>query len=173
MSGEIEKQRKLPTPEEMQDEELWLLDRQSEHTNAMDKLGITKKVKARLSEFDAGKLTDLSRPSLSLSRKREEEGSVTEVISARFATAGLSTSGHNTTGYVYVPIVEVTDDAMSIESEFTLLEAEAVIDMTAGLKEAKNLGVLPHLSYDLANIHNPLTAITLAPRQEHPPQSDQ
>ncbi len=40
-----------------------------------------------------------------------------------------------------------------------------MIDMAAGLKQARDLGVLPHLSHDLANIHNPLTAITAAPPQ--------
>lgn len=54
---------------------------------------------------------------------------------------------------------------LTIEPEFTLPEAEAMIDMAAGLKQARDLGVLPHLSHDLANIHNPLTAITAAPPQ--------
>jgi hypothetical protein len=161
MSFEANQYGKL-TPEQIQDEELWLLNRQVEHGAVMDDLGITEKAKDIVGR---DRLNNLSRPAIALSRK-QEGGTVSEIISIRFATPGLSASGHSTVSYLYAPVLEIThNDAITIEGEYTLDEVEAVINMATGLKQAKDLGVLPHLSYDLANIHNPLTAMKSAPTQ--------
>lgn len=157
------KQPKLPTPEQIQDEELWLLDRQADQAKTMDELGITHQAIAKLSDFDSDKLSNLSRPSIHLSSKQEEDGTVTERVSVRFSTPGLSESGHNTTGYVFATVVEATGDSIAIEPEFTLPQAEAAIDIVSGLKQAKDLGVLPHLSSSLSNINNPMTYISAGP----------
>ena len=161
----------LPTAKEIQDETFWLLDRQTEHAATMDELGITEKAKAKLSDHDAAMLNDMSRPSISLSHKSEEDGTRTKFLNVRFATPSFTSSGHNynSTGFVYAPVLEVTGDAISIEPEFTLLEAEAMIDMATGLKEAKALGVLPHLAGSLDHINNPLTAMTAAPPRTRSP----
>lgn len=168
MSEKTNNGNSLPTPEQIEDETLWLLDRQTEHAAAMDQLGITEKAKTKFSESELSKLNAMSRPTVALSRKNGEDGAVIEQIHIRFSTPGLSKSGHNTTNFVYAPLVEVEGSALTVESEFTFAEAEAVIDMAAGLKQAKDLGVLPHLSPDLTSIDNPLTAMMAMPLEGQP-----
>lgn len=158
------KKNRLPTPEEIESEKLFLLDTQTRHAKELERLGLTEKARQ---SFEAEALNDLSRATLALSRKKEDDGTITETVSIRFATAGISTSGHNTTSYKYALVVEVTDDSMALAGEFTLQEAELVINMIAGLKDAKNLGVLPHLSADLASIEDPNTAMMATRSKSH------
>lgn len=149
------------SPENIQSEEMLLLDLQTQQQETLIGLGIGEKASA---ELDSGSLNNLTRLSVALLHNKGDGGETIEIPAIRFSSPGISGTGHSTTGYKYVPVATIEGDQMELRNDFTLQEVTAVTDIIQGLKDAKAYGVLPHLSGDLANIHNPNTALMRLPK---------
>ncbi len=147
--------------ENIQSEEMLLLDLQTQQQETLVSLGIAEKASA---ELDNDSLNNLTRLSVALLHNKDEVGKTIEIPTIRFSSPGISSTGHSTTSYKYVPVAAIQGDQMELRNDFTLKEVTAVTDIIQGLKDAKAYGVLPHLSGDLANIHNPNTALMRLPK---------
>lgn len=158
--SEKSKLRDLASPEDIQEQELMLMDIQTRHADRMQELGIAHKARDLT---PAEQLNELSRPYVAMSRHEDNEGTMTDRISIRFATSKLPAQGN---GYVtshstVIPVVDVYPDSLALipETDFSLEQAEASIEMAAELKRAKEVGMLPQLSFagTSVNILDPRT----------------
>ncbi|HVV66948.1 MAG TPA: hypothetical protein VHB72_02660 [Candidatus Saccharimonadales bacterium] len=150
----------LSSQENVESEELLLVDIQTQHVRELERLGITEKAKGLI---DPRNLNHLSKASVSVSYDQGEDGEVIEKPTICFTTPSVNTSGYRQTHFSYAEVAEIGPDSMALSGDFTMQDLEAVEKMIAGLREAKELGVLPHLSSNLTSISNPGTAMMRPP----------
>ena len=78
-------------------------------------------------------------------------------------TATPAPENPNQTNFSYTPIARVFEGAVLPEDGFVNEEAMAVSGMVEGLKEAKRIGALTHLSPDLTSVQDPTTMLMMLP----------
>ncbi len=78
-------------------------------------------------------------------------------------TATPAPENPNQANFSYTPIARVFEGAVLPEDGFVSEEAMAVGGMVEGLKEAKRIGVLTHLSPDLTSVQDPTTMLMMLP----------
>jgi hypothetical protein len=147
------------------DAEKSLLDTiQTVNSYAMDEpLGdeyesIADKVRGKYS-IEPGKAADLA---LSVGKVTDHNGNeVAERIWVQVATK--DSKNPNQTNYYHTPAVTVFEGAVLPEDGFVTEEAMALSGMVEGLKEAKKIGALTHISPDFSRINDPSTMLMQLP----------
>ena len=164
----IENKNFSSSPENIQSEEMLLLEIQAGHQRQLEELGIADKAR-RVCGLDSVEDYNNSLIRMSVaypSKLKDKGGTVVELPSVRFAIPHISKSGHISTSFKYAKVAEVYEGMVYPNGEFTEEDTAAVLDMLAGLKQAKDSDVLRHLSSDLANINDPNAAIMRLPKVE-------
>lgn len=150
----------LSSQENVESEESLLANIQTQHAEELEELGITGKAKQLV---DPRNLNHLSRASVSVFYDKGEDGETIEKPTVCFTTPSINAHGHKQTHFSYAEVAEIGPDSMALLGDFTMQDVEDVQKMINGLRDAKALGVLPHLSSNLTSISNPNAAIMMAP----------
>lgn len=118
---------------------------------------IAKKVRASQGIVE-GEVANLS---VSVRKVHDEKGKVGERVFVQTATP--APDNPNQTNFNYTPVASVLEGVVLPEDGFVREEAIAVSVMVKGLKEAKRIGALTHLSPDLTSIQDPTTMLMILP----------
>lgn len=136
----------------IEEERLLLLDIQKRHAEELEQKGIAEK--GRLACVSSN-LNDLTQLSVALEWKEIEDRTIVELPALRFSTPRFGISGVYRSYDQYVQMAEIGPDSMDLLKDFTMAESDVVMGMIEGLRFARDMGELPHLSSDFAVIKDP------------------
>lgn len=154
----------LTSPEAIEAEKFMLLSIQDHHGLDLERIGTYDKA---IVASDTGTFTDLTRASVVMLADRtadDIENDRIDIPTIRLTTPSIDRFGNHTASYKHVPVARVHGEAINLQGDFTIVEAAMVMNMLAGLRQTKALGILPHLSYDLGEINDPRTYMMRLPK---------
>jgi hypothetical protein len=141
-------------------EQTLLWETQLYHQEALKSSGVFEKALQVAETVDPSAISDLTKIAVSSWEDLEDGDEKWEVFCVKLTTPEESVDGQRSATYRYIDVAAIyeneEEDFLDLRHEFTLSEAELVIELVAGLKEARDSGLLPNLSPEKSEILKPL-----------------